>query len=208
MRAICYCALLTLLCGCTNQVLTRFYTLSTDFEQGSTTTLPEGVSLGIGPVTLPSMLDRSGIVSQENGGPQIIVAGLDLWAGDLDVLISRTVAELMSQYLNISEVWLLPWDTALRPEYQLRVFVDKFSGELGGPVTLKMKWVLLAEQGTRPVGTHVFEKTQPAMADGYVGYVQTLSQLLADFAAEAARVTAHTIKGTEIYPAEAEDETS
>ncbi len=205
MRAIFCCVLLALLCGCTSHVLTRFYTLSADAEQRSFTTLPAGVSLGVGPVNLPSMLDRSGIVSQESGGPQINIAGLDLWAGDLDVLIGRTVAELLSKQLSLSEVWLMPWDTVLRPEYQLRIFVDKFSGELGGPVTVKIKWVILAEQGARPVGTHVFEKTQSATADGYVSYVETLNQLLVEFSEEAARVTAHTIKGTEIYPAKREE---
>lgn len=204
MRAICCSIVLALLCGCTSQALTRYYTLSADLEQRSDNTLPSGVSLGIGPIDLPSMLDRNGIVSQLNGGPQIYVAGLDLWAGKLHVLLGHTVAELMAQHLNVPEVWTVPWDTALRPDYQLRLFVDKFSGELGGPVTIKIKWVLLADHGKRPVGTHVFEKTRRATTDDYASYVQTLNQLLADFAAEAARVTAHTIKGTEIYPAKTE----
>ncbi len=202
MRALCCYLLLASLCACTSQPLTRFYTLSADLEQRSTNTVPGGVSLGIGPISLPSMLDRNGIVSNDSGGPLITVAGLDVWAGNLDVLLGRTVAELMAQQLNLPEVWAIPWDTALRPDYQLRLFVDKFSGELGGPVTIKIKWVLLAEQGKRPVGTHIFENTRRATSDDYASYVQTLNQLLADFAVDAARITAHTIKGTEVYPAE------
>ncbi len=205
MRAISCVILLASLCACANQPLTRYYTLSADdlaqhSKQNSANQLPAGLSLGIGPISLPSMLDRNGIVSQLNDGPQINVAGLDVWAGNLDVLLSRTIAESMAQHLNLPEVWSIPWDNALRPDYQLRLFVEKFSGELGGPVTIKIKWVLLTDHGKRPIGIHIFEKTQSVTADDYASYVQTLNQLLADFTADAAQVTAHTIKGAEIYP--------
>ncbi|MGI9286982.1 MAG: PqiC family protein [Pseudomonadales bacterium] len=200
MRAVYVCLLVVLLHGCISQSPTNYYTLSADVEEGTTNTLPKGVSLGVGPISLPSMLDRNGIVSHEDDGPQINVASLELWAGELDVLLARTIAERMAQHLNIADVWAMPWDARLRPQYQLRLFVDKFSGELGGPVVVKIKWVLLADYGKRPIGTHMFQKTQNAEATDYARYVQTLNQLLADFAAEAAEISASIINESEVPP--------
>lgn len=204
MRALRCCFLVALLNACASQSPTHYYTLSAEPGEGATRTLPKGVSLGVGPISLPSMLDRNGIITHQAGGPQIKVASHDLWAGELDVLFARTVAEIMAQHLNIADVWASPWDTRLRPQYQLRLFVDKFSGELSGAATLKIKWVLLADYGKRPLGTHIFQKTKNAEADGYASYVQTLNQLLADFAEEAATITASIINEPEIYPPKAE----
>lgn len=203
MRAVFFCLLAVLLNACVSQLPTNYYTLSADSEEWTTNILPKGVSLGVGPISLPSMLDRNGIVTHQDGGPQINVASLDLWAGELDILFGRTVAERMAEHLNIADVWATPWDARLRPEYQLRLFVDKFSGELGGPVTVKIKWVLLADYGKRAIGTHIFQKTQHAKTAGYAGYVQTLNRLLADFAAEASTISAAIINESEIPPSNA-----
>lgn len=207
MRALFFCVLVALLIGCVSQSPTNYYTLLAEQPRESAAkTLPQGISLGVGPISLPSMLDRNGIVTHQAGGPLVKVASHDLWAGELDVLFARTVAELMAQHLNIVDVWASPWDTRLRPQYQLRLFVDKFSGELGGPVTLKVTWVLLADYGKRALGSHTFKKTENAEHGDYANYVQTLNQLLADFAAEAAATTAGIINAPpEKYPAKAEE---
>lgn len=200
MRASVPVLCLVLLSACVSQSPTNYYTLSAEpVEKQTVTALPAGVSLGVGPINLPSMLDRNGIVSHQPGGPQIKVAGLDLWAGELDTLLARTVAERMAQHLGIAEVWASPWDARMRPEYQLRLFVDQFSGELAGPVTLKIKWALLADYGRRSLGAHAFKKTLPAQQAGYSGYVQTLNELLADFATTAAEITASAIKAAGLY---------
>lgn len=206
MRTVCCCVLLALLSACANQSPTDYYTLAAEPEGDAAKALPKGVSVGVGPITLPPMLDRKGIVTHPAGGPQIRVASYDVWAGDLEVSFARVAAERLAQHLNATDVWAAPWDPRLRPEYQLRLFVDKFSGELGGPVTLKLKWVLLADFGKRPIGTWVFQKTDNADTAGYASYVQTLNQLLADFAADAAVKTTDMINGPVIDSAAAEEE--
>ena len=170
-----------LLTGCAAQTPTRYYDL-TPQTSASDNVISAHITLGIGPVTLPQLLDRPGIVSRHHS-TGVNVASYHVWAGELEPAFTRVLADSIATTLQHDTIWSSPWDNRFRPQYQLRLFVDRFSGELNGNVALSLTWTLLGDYGQKVISTHRY-KASAESGQGYKGYVTALNQLLADFASE------------------------
>lgn len=171
-----------LVSGCASQMEpTRYYDLTSKTAE-SGQALREDVTLGIGPVSLPQVLDRPGIVTRHDG-TGVGVASYHIWAGELEPAFTRVLADSISTNLQHGSVWASPWDNRFRPEYQVRVFVDRFSGTLNGLVSLHLTWSLLSDSGQTVISTQRYRETIKS-GSGYSGYVTALNQLLAGFAAQ------------------------
>ena len=182
--------LIAFLAGCAAQPETHYYDLVSQSE-ASDARLAESVTLGIGPISLPQMLDRPNIVVRK-GGTNVEVANFHIWAGELEPVVTRVLTENISLQLKHDAVWPSPWDNRFRPEYQVRIFVDRFSGELKGPVMLSLSWTLLADYGQRVVTTQRYRSER--QSDGsYQAYVQALNGLLEGFSGELASELAQRI---------------
>jgi len=175
--SVTFCAVL--LAGCAAQPPTYYYDLTTQTTV-SKNKIDDKITLGVGPITLPQLLDRPGIVSRhsETG---VNVASFHIWAGELERTVTRVLTDSIATSLQHQTVWASPWDNRFRPEYQLRVFVDRFSGEINGSVQLSLSWSLLGEYGQKVISTHRY-RASVGSGKGYQGYVDALNQLLAEFA--------------------------
>ncbi len=156
---------------------TDFFTLVADQDTEQRVAQPYRGSLGVGPVKLPELLDHPGVVS-ESGGQQIEVAPYAVWAGDLNAAVVRVLADNLSAYLGTDQVWPFPWDNRARPEQQIRVVFEKFSGERGGDVVLQAKWRLLSSNGGEELRAEKFSARISAADKSYEAYVAALNDLL------------------------------
>jgi uncharacterized protein len=179
--SVTFCAVL--LASCAAQPPTYFYDLTSQVVE-TENKLDEKITLGVGPITLPQLLDRPGIVSRhsETG---VNVASFHIWAGELEPTFTRVLTDSIATSLQHQTVWASPWDNRFRPEYQLRVFVDRFSGEINGSVQLSLSWSLLGDYGQTVISTHRY-RANVESGKGYQGYVDALNELLAGFADEVA----------------------
>lgn len=182
---------ITLLCGalivsaCASQSPTNYYSLRVQSDSTVEISLPDSVTLGVGPVTLPSELDRPGLVTELRGSG-ISIAPYHIWAGDLDENFSRVLAGLMAEHLQLDQVYAAPWDTRFRPEYQLRVDVQRFSGTLGGDVYMDVLWTLSSRQGRHKVHGERSKLHLGSKGSSYLDYVDALNQLMSRFSANVA----------------------
>jgi len=181
IRTLLVVLCVVLLASCAAQPPTHYYDLTSQ-AMASENAISTDITLGIGPVTLPQLLDRPGIVSRHHS-TGINVASYHVWAGELEPTFTRVLADSISTTLQHETIWASPWDNRFRPQYQLRLFVDRFSGELNGSVTLSLTWTLLADYGQQVISTHRYRASIES-GQGYEGYVNALNQLLADFAGE------------------------
>lgn len=170
-----------LLASCAAQTPTQYYDLSSQ-TSASEHVISRDVTLGIGPVTLPQLLDRPGIVSRHHG-TGVNVASYHVWAGKLEPAFTRVLADSIATTLKHDTIWASPWDNRFRPQYQLRLFVDRFSGEINGQVQLSLSWTLLGDYGKSVISTHRYRASVES-GKGYQGYVDALNELLAGFAGE------------------------
>ena len=85
----CCCARLA---GCGNDKPTRLYVLTATTEKPAATS-PNGVAIGVGPITLPKYLDRPQIVTRRQRPMSLAQANFDQWGGDLNDNITRVLAD-------------------------------------------------------------------------------------------------------------------
>lgn len=176
------------LSACASQSPTNYYSLQVRTDPSVEISLPDSVTLGIGPVSLPSELDRPGLVTQLRGSG-IDIAPYHIWAGDLDENFSRVLAGLMAEHLQVDQVYAAPWDTRFRPEYQLRVDVQRFSGTLGGEVYMDVLWTLTSKQGRHKLHGERSKLQLSSEGSSYLDYVDALNRLMSHFStAVAARM--------------------
>jgi len=178
--------MICLLAACSTKISTRYYSLHALPEPSTMVSLPADTTLGIGPVKLPSMLNRKGIVTHKKGSA-VQIASHDVWAGRLKEDFSRVVAELMAQSLGVNDVVTEPWNTRFRPQYQLQLDVQHFSGQLGGAVRFKVNWILSGNYGKEKLVSRTDDITLQTEGDDYQAYVSTLNALLAEFSKTTVR---------------------
>ncbi|WNO08832.1 PqiC family protein [Teredinibacter sp. KSP-S5-2] len=135
--------LLAVLCllGCSSSgPKTQYYSLFADQALASDTAVQ--ISLGVGPVILPDFLSSGAIVSR-TPSQQVRVSGVHVWAGPLDDAIVRVLVGDLSSALGSHNIQGFPWDARIRPEKQLRIEIEDFSGVRGGKVNLTARWSLV-----------------------------------------------------------------
>jgi uncharacterized lipoprotein YmbA len=173
---MCLCMASLMACsGPTYQ--TKHYTLVADASAKPVTERVYPLSLGVGPIRLPELLDHPGIVSH-NEQQRVFVAPYDIWAGDLKAAISRVLADNLSVYLNSHHVWPFPWDNRVRPERRISLVLERFGGERGGEVVLQAKWRLLSSDGGTELDSGKIRLADNTPDDSYSAYVETLNALL------------------------------
>jgi uncharacterized protein len=194
LQAMLLIALLLLVFGCAlmgsgTRETTRFFVLKPLPESETrpiSSTGSEGLSIGIGPVTLPDSLNRQQMVTRVSEN-EVRVEPFYRWAAPVSENITSVLVENLSFLLNTNRVIAFPWTLATQPEYQLRITVVEFMGALGGEARLAVRWVLTrGEKQAELVNTYdVFKAPVPGHEHGAMVAIQ--SRLLADFSREIAR---------------------
>ncbi|MEM7210008.1 MAG: PqiC family protein [Pseudomonadota bacterium] len=137
-------------------------------------------SFGIGPVRLPGILQHPGIVTVKNGN-QLLVSSFNVWAGNLEESIGAVLADNLSTLSANHRIWSHPWDSRNRPQHQIRIIIEEFSGSLGGEVSLRAKWVLLSDFGKQERQTNRIALQRSVATADYTAYVAAMNDLLSEF---------------------------
>jgi uncharacterized lipoprotein YmbA len=152
--------------GCTTSPPADFYVLSYDAGGGkgaATTTMREGVALGVGPVSLPKYLDRPQIVTRDSDN-QLDLAEFDQWGGNLQDNFTLVLAEVLSSDLSTDRVSIYPWQSSVPVDYQISVQVNAFERNAAGESILDARWSVLdgKSQKVLSMGRSIYR--QPATA--------------------------------------------
>ncbi|CAA6809036.1 MAG: Unknown protein [uncultured Thiotrichaceae bacterium] len=177
----------TLQTGCSEIVSddeTKFYALSP--ADVATASGDSKLKLGIGPVKISRMISRPQLVVRTEQH-QINVLEQHQWGGSLKEEVAQIIIDNLSANLGTEQVEHFPWKKAFKPDYQVRVRIERMDGIPGGEVALKARWWLrkgnaptdqLAEFSTYRVKTK--DKSYPA-------YVAALSKTLEQLSTEIAK---------------------
>jgi uncharacterized lipoprotein YmbA len=178
-------SLLTLLLsGCRGSTpKTEFYTLnSISNAQMDAQPISAGqpLSIGVGPVTIPEVLDRPQIVSR-TGPNKLQIDEFHRWAGRLDEDFARVLAENISLMLATEQVDVYPWDVSFEPRYQVILEVQRFEGRFNQQeVFLEVFWKVIDPQKRT---TLLFKKSvikESLTATDYETLVATKSRAIAE----------------------------
>ena len=167
-----------LVSGCSSSPPSRFYTLSGVAKPATTSST---LSVAVGPVSVPAMVDRPQFVV--NAGPnQVRLDEFNRWASPLQNNISRAVAENLVALLGTPRVSLLSADA----DYRAVIEVQSFESSPGEAATLDAVWTVRrskdgkAETGRTTVREAVQEKGYDALAAAHSRAVARLSEDIAN----------------------------
>ncbi len=183
---------LFLLAGCLDlgkgtQQSTRLYVLSpmTTAEPAIPSRQGGDFALGVGPLALPSYLNRPQIVTRIDDN-EIIIADFDQWAEPLNRSFQRVLTENLSLLLDTDAVYPHPWRRTLRPTYRLRLAVIRFDANPTGDAVLIARWEVLDTRG-QPLTDKTRSVYRQTMArEDMAGVVTAMSLALADLSREIA----------------------
>ena len=183
------------LASCAVKDPTQYYTLGQGVagraESGASTSTPassaaRGATIGVGPVIMPSYLDRVQIVTR-TGADLVDLSQYHRWAEPLEDGVARILAEELGARVPTERIVIFPWRgvVARAMTYQVVVTVLRFDGSPGGNVTLDTRWRILAREGDELV----FRRstvTEPTAGPGYQPVVAAMTRALATLGQEIA----------------------
>ena len=167
---------------------TNFYTLESQSRPPAVTTIASAKKLliGIGPLTLPALLDRKGIVTRaENNSVQI--AEFDQWAAPLQnnviAVLSKNVATLQPNAI----VRAYPWSVYGNVDYRVIIDITRFDTQLGKSANLEASWAIMEEKNHTIISNGQTKLQQQLHDASYNSAAQALSKLLDDFSQQLSR---------------------
>jgi len=171
---------------------TNFYTLEAQSRPPvvTGTSSAKKTLIGIGPLTLPALLDRKGIVTRaENNTVQI--AEFDQWAAPLQnnviAVLSKNVAALQPDAI----VRAYPWSVYGNVDYRVIIDITRFDTQLGKSANLEASWAIMEEKNHTIVGNGQTKLQQPLNDPSYNSAAQGLSKLLSDLSQQLSMALVH-----------------
>jgi len=144
-----------------------------------------GVSVGLGPVTIPAYLDRSELVSREAAN-QLRIDPRHSWGAPLDQEVQRVLGENLSRLLASDRVIVWPWSRHREIVVRIPVRVLQFEPVAGQGVVLVARWELLSPDATRVLLSRQSEIIEPLTGFGPGPYAAGMSRALATLARQIA----------------------
>ena len=144
------------LAGCASKP-ERFYTLD---SAAASTTSALNVSVSVGPVSIPAVVDTSSIMVSV-GPSEVQPNDLARWASPLRESIAQAVAGDLSALLGTTRVSLAAYAWSSRPDYRVAIEVDRFESQVGEAATLDALWMVRRnDKVVREGRTTIREQTQ------------------------------------------------
>ena len=182
-----------LLAGCTTFSArpdpSKFFTLSalSQPSEGAVKRPAEspGISLGIGPVSLPGYLDRQEIVTRIAPN-QINLSEYDRWAEPLEESFTRVVSQNISNILSADRVNAYPWPIDKKPLYQVEIEVLRFEANTAQEAQLSARWAVRNTGKKDSIRYRETRLSRPAQSRSTEASVAALSEVLSDLSREIA----------------------
>jgi uncharacterized lipoprotein YmbA len=166
--------------GCGASPAARFYTLSSTAKTEGATA---AYAVGVGPVTVPSEVDRPQIVVQVAPN-RVEIDEFSRWAAPLEEGIARAVAGNLAVILGTPDVAAAPL-ASLTPEFRVTIDVQRFDSVRGQSVVVDAVWAVRRTAGeqTRSGRTIARETMDGVSVDGLAAaHSRALARLSADIA--------------------------
>lgn len=185
MSKLLITALLVLLVtACANAPSVQFYVLEPLSQTSASTIASTGQrSIGIGPVSVPALLERKQIITR-HGGNAVQIAEFQQWASSLQDNLLQALTRNISTLQPNNIVRAYPWNVHGTVDFQIVVDIIRFDTTPRKSANLEANWTIKNEN------THEILKTGHSVINhslsdsSYPETVRALSKLLGEFSQE------------------------
>lgn len=168
----------------------RFYTLSADVPDADAGSVTIGQGwIGVGPIGLPSYLDRPQIVTRGEGH-RLVVHEFDRWAEPLKTGVLNVLMEDVAILSHSKRVTPYPWPSEFRPDRRVAGDITGFEADLSGDVVLRVRWVVQAPGRAEEAVVHTGEYHESADPEDFDAMAGAMSRALARWSRDLAEALA------------------
>ncbi|MDT7043114.1 PqiC family protein [Candidatus Nitronereus thalassa] len=164
-------------CTATSQP-SKFYLLNSySSTKQAIAKAPEGLAVGVGPLTIPEYVDRPQIVTRVSTN-ELSLAEFHKWAEPLKDNIPQVLIDNLSVLLKTDHVVSYPWKRTTSIEYQVAIDITRFDATADGEAHLTARWYLYGEDTRTILDTHNSHLTAPLQGPDYASIVAALNRTL------------------------------
>lgn len=179
-RALTALMLASIVSACGSSPPSHYYQLSAQPDPPAVQQLGPVRTVALGEVKLPGALDRPQIARQV-GPNQLEYSESDRWAGPLDEMARRVLAEDLRPLLPPGMA-LVAGDSSAPADRTVAVEVSRFGADKTGRVTLQATWEVL-DKNAKPIGaSRGVDIVEPAAGSDAAAVAATMSGALAKLA--------------------------
>lgn len=172
-----------LLSSCISTPPTQFYVLEPLNEHTSSTSTDQKRRIGIGPVSLPTLLERKQIVTRIPDN-SVQIAEFHQWATPL----KDNVAQVLTHNLAILQaddlIRTYPWTAYGNVDYRIIIDITRFDTRPGQSVNLEANWAIMNEKDHSLLSNGHSKIERPLQDPSYPATVKALNKILGEFSRE------------------------
>lgn len=176
--------------GCTASAPTSYYLLSPMQTGGQETGRDyrdaSCVAIGIGPVELPTYLDRAEMMTRVDKN-KLELSELHHWAEPLQENFNRVLADNLDTQLCTSNIAVFPWRSSSPIDYRIEADIIRFEPTKDGSGVLLLRWSVFDQHRKRIIHSRRARYTQPINGQGYAAAAGALSRATAELSRDMAR---------------------
>jgi uncharacterized protein len=179
-----YVLFVILLMGCTSSPSVHYYVLEPlSTPSQSNAYIKEQHSIGVGPITVPTLLESKKIVTRLSGN-RVQIAQFNQWASSLQDNLLENITHNLTVLQPNTIVRSYPWSVHGTVDLQIIIDIVRFDTTPGGSTNLEANWSIKNEKtntllkSARSVISRQLDDTT------YPETVRSLSYILAQFSQE------------------------
>lgn len=160
---------------------TQFYQLETTSPPPATsTTHAKKILIGIGPLSLPALVDRKQIVTR-GANNAIQLAEFHQWATPLQDNVLNVLSKNIAARQSNAIVRSYPWSVYGEMDYRVIIDISRFDSQLGKSANLEASWAIMSEKNHTIISNGQTNIEQRMNDASYNSAVSALNKLLDTF---------------------------
>jgi uncharacterized protein len=160
---------------------THFYLLESQSPPPVTsTTMTKKMLIGIGPLSLPALVDRKQIVTRDENNA-IQLAEFHQWAAPLKDNVLTVLSKNIAAQQPNALVRSYPWGAYGEMDYRVIIDISRFDSQPGKSAHLEASWAIMEEKNHTIISHGQTNLEQQLNNTNYETMVQTQSKLLNEF---------------------------
>lgn len=178
------CSTGALLSGCLSTPPTQFYVLEPLSEPPSSSTVTEKKrQIGIGPVSIPALLERKQIVTRLPDN-SVKIAEFHQWASPLKDNVAQVLTHNLATLQTGDLIRAYPWSAYGAVDYRIVIDIIKFDTRSEQSVNLEANWAIMNEKNHTLLSSGHSKIEHPLDDPSYPSAVKALNKILSEFSQE------------------------
>lgn len=174
----------TLLSACLSTPPTQFYVLEPLTEPPSSSTASEKKrQIGIGPISIPTLLERKQIVTRLPDN-SIKIAEFHQWASPLKDNVAQVLTHNLAALQTGDLIRAYPWSAYGAVDYRIIIDIIRFDTRQEQSVNLEANWAIMNEKNHTLISNGRTKIEHPLDDPSYPATVKALNKILIEFSRE------------------------